>query len=291
VEWNNDSYDDVIVGDRNGFVSYFRRNSDGTLTTQPQISCAGTTIDVGANSAPVCVDWNEDGKIDLLVGNETGNIALYINDNGDSQPLFNSFVYLTSNGSNINHYRACPQVYDLNGDGKKDLLVGADNAYLYYYENTGTNSSPAFSGSVQLQSAGAPIHEYYGLRLWVNDWNGNGSPDLLTSDYNGFVRVYLAQPTGSGDTWSGISGGFAFALGGATGSPLLEAHVELPQASTTSVRVYSTDGRLVREVSAGLLAAGAHVLQLDLSGLPAGAYMLACNAGQWMGTDRTILVD
>ena len=31
---------------------------------------------------------------------------------------------------------------DVNGDGKKDLLVGSDDAYIRYYENTGTNEAP-----------------------------------------------------------------------------------------------------------------------------------------------------
>ena len=94
---------------------------------------AWATIDAGANSAPVCVDWNEDGNLDMLVGNETGNVRLYLNDGGDSDPVFSTFTNLQSGGSNILHYRNCPQVIDLNLDGKKDLLCGANDNNIYYF--------------------------------------------------------------------------------------------------------------------------------------------------------------
>jgi hypothetical protein len=48
-----------------------------------------------------------------------------------------------------------PVVYDWNGDGKKDLLVGQNNGsngYISFFENMGTDSSPFFNGSVLIQS-------------------------------------------------------------------------------------------------------------------------------------------
>ena len=186
---------DIIVGDRNGYVNYFRRTSDSpvTLTQMPKINCAGVMINVGTNSAPVVVDWNEDGELDMLLGNESpGNVRLYINDGSDSAPVFSSYSLVQSGSTAIAHYRNCPQVYDMNGDGMKDLLCGADNSNVYYYENTGTNDAPLFNGGVSIAT------KYSGMRLWIDDWNEDGLPDMLTSDYNGFVWVWIQNLTGIG---------------------------------------------------------------------------------------------
>ncbi len=290
MDWNDDSFDDIIVGDRNGYVNYFQRNSDGTLTTGPKVPCAGVIIQVGTNAAPVCVDWDEDSDIDLLVGNETGNIRLYLNDGGESVPVFSTYSTINSSGTPITHYRACPQVFDLNGDGKKDLLVGGNDAYISYYENTGTNEAPAFSGSVQIQSGGAALHEYSGVRFWVDDWNGNGSPDLITSDFDGYVRVYLANTTGISDDMTGLSPtGFSFTVSGSPGDGLFLSRIFLGSACPVELDVYSVDGRLVDSSDRGVLEAGEYTLQIDLTGMPPGVYLAHCRAGSDVAAARLVI--
>lgn len=49
-----------------------------------------------------------------------------------------------------------PVVYDWNSDGKKDILVGNkdpnSSGVISYYENIGTDTSPAFDGSSLIMS-------------------------------------------------------------------------------------------------------------------------------------------
>lgn len=193
MDWDGDGLLDIIVGDRNGYVNYFRRTSNDpiTLTEMPKISCDGVIIDVGMNSAPVVVDWNENGYLDMLVGSETGTIRLYLNDGSDSAPVFSSYTLIQNGSSNLTHYRNCPQVYDMNGDGKKDLIVGANDRNIYFYENLGTNEAPVFNGNQIIATV-----PNIGARLWIDDWNGNGLPDMLTSDFDGYVWVWLQSTTG-----------------------------------------------------------------------------------------------
>jgi hypothetical protein len=185
---------DIIVGDRNGYVNYFRRTSDSpiTLTQMPKVSCDGVMINVGSNSAPVVVDWDEDGDLDMLLGNESpGNVRVYLNDNGDSAPIFNTYSLIQNGSTAVAHYRNCPQVADMDGDGLKDLLCGANDNNVYYYQNQGTNEAPVFNGYASI------AYKYSGMRLWVDDWNQDGLPDMLTSDYNGFVWMWIQNdPTG-----------------------------------------------------------------------------------------------
>ncbi len=106
---------------------------------------------------PALGDIDNDGKIEMIVGNETGNLFLYraeniINDKPE-------FVLIDSNYQQINvgNYSA-PQLFDLDKDGKLDLIIGekgtiwrdgnrivAKKGNLNYYKNTGTLNSPVFT--------------------------------------------------------------------------------------------------------------------------------------------------
>ncbi len=199
MDYDDDGMLDLVVGDRNGYLHYYRRTSDSpiTLTQEPDLVCGGVTIDVGENSAPVCVDWDDDGNRDLLVGTQAGTVRLYMNDTIDTDPVYNVYSNLQSSGSDINLYRNCPQVCDMDQDGKKDLLCGANDYNIYYFRNTGTDANPVFSGSETIINTGSS-----GARFWVDDWNEDGLLDVLASNYNGFVQVYI-------QTGTGIAGGDA----------------------------------------------------------------------------------
>ena len=58
-------------------------------------------IEVG-HLVPCVVDWNHDGKKDLLVGQFMGGkIRLYLNQGSDEEPLFNGFEFLKAGGKEI----------------------------------------------------------------------------------------------------------------------------------------------------------------------------------------------
>lgn len=282
--------DDIIVGDRNGYITWFRRTGSGAddLTSEGHLSDASGVIDVGTNSAPVVVDWNNDGLLDLLVGNETTTqgIRLYLNSGTSSSPVLTTWTYIQSGGSDINRYRCCPQVYDLNGDGKKDLIMGENDAHIYYYENTGTDDSPAFNGFEALQSGGSPIDLYTGSRLWVDDWDSDGLPDLLVSDYDGFVYVYMAQDTGVEDfTSQGIESGFSVdpMVNPAAGAFSIKLH---GAAGTSEITVYDGAGRAVANSSAS-----SEMVTVDAGSLPAGVYTVVARNGSAVSTCRMVLTD
>jgi hypothetical protein len=68
------------------------------------IEANGSPINVGygGNASPFVVDWNGDGKQDLLVGQfDGGKVRFYANIGEDSAPVFGDFVYLQADGSDI----------------------------------------------------------------------------------------------------------------------------------------------------------------------------------------------
>jgi hypothetical protein len=88
--------------------------------------------------SPEMADWNNDGLMDLIVGQSDGRIRLFLNRGTQSCPVFRDFEYLkTNDGKEIWSWPgACicyggnpecpvPRVVDWNNDGRKDLVLGA----------------------------------------------------------------------------------------------------------------------------------------------------------------------
>lgn len=68
------------------------------------IEANGMPINVGTggNASPFMVDWNGDGRQDLLLGQYlSGKVRFYENIGEDSAPVFGDFVYLQANGTDI----------------------------------------------------------------------------------------------------------------------------------------------------------------------------------------------
>ena len=68
-----------------------------------RLTAGGEVIDVEVGHlVPCAVDWNNDGKKDLVVGQfSAGSIRLYLNDGTDSEPAFNEFSLLEAGGKPI----------------------------------------------------------------------------------------------------------------------------------------------------------------------------------------------
>ena len=68
------------------------------------IEANGTPINVGTggNASPYMIDWNGDGKQDLLLGQfNGGKVRFYVNIGANFAPEFNDFQYLQADGSDI----------------------------------------------------------------------------------------------------------------------------------------------------------------------------------------------
>jgi len=70
--------------------------------TRIQANGVNMKVDTYA-SVPCVVDWNEDGKKDLLVGCfYSGNVYRFLNSGSNSAPVFTTGIMLQADGSVIN---------------------------------------------------------------------------------------------------------------------------------------------------------------------------------------------
>ncbi|OVE76822.1 hypothetical protein BVX97_00400, partial [bacterium E08(2017)] len=80
-DWNGDAKKDLLAGDYNGNVYYYENTNtthDPVLIAGQLLTAGGSIVDVGNHSTPVIVDWNNDGCMDLVVGDAQGYVRVFL---------------------------------------------------------------------------------------------------------------------------------------------------------------------------------------------------------------------
>ena len=68
------------------------------------VQATGVDIQANAWSVSCLADWNNDGLVDLLVGektNDVGKVRVYLNEGSAAQPLFGNFSYVQSGEADL----------------------------------------------------------------------------------------------------------------------------------------------------------------------------------------------
>ncbi|HEY3129866.1 MAG TPA: FG-GAP-like repeat-containing protein, partial [Acidobacteriota bacterium] len=154
----------------------------------------------GEQSRTAVVDWNGDGRLDLIRGSGNGWVTYYENVGTNIDPVFSSRVKLQADGKEIrliNGPRDCPQgpsepnsgytapvVVDFDGDGDLDLIVGDMRGYQTYFENIGTRSQPKLAAGRLIEVDGQRRSFGWRNEIAVGDIDGDGKVEIVSTAYD-----------------------------------------------------------------------------------------------------------
>jgi uncharacterized protein (DUF2141 family) len=188
---DEDGDPDLYVGNTSGNISVFTNGGSGNFTAAPNLQAGGVDIDAGNYSIPTFADIDDDGDLDLYVGNYAGNIMVFSNNGSGS---FVSSANMQAGGSDIDvgNY-ASPIFADIDGDGDLDLYVGELDGTIKVFSN---NGSGIFTASPDLQADGATIDVGYTPTSEFYDIDEDGDLDLIVGEYNGSIKVFTNNGSG-----------------------------------------------------------------------------------------------
>lgn len=157
---------------------------------------------------PVAVDWDKDGDIDLIVGDEDGRVALVENTGKvkDRMPVFKSPAYLKQEAGNLKFGAlVTPVSVDWDDDGDEDLLCGNSAGQIGFFENLDGGNPPKWNKPVLLEADGksirimagengsiqGPCEQKWGYTTFsVADWDGDGLKDIIVNSIFGKVEWF-----------------------------------------------------------------------------------------------------
>jgi len=179
---------DLLLGDRSGAVRWVENVGTAKVPAWRERSAPVLQESPRGFSAPLLVDLDGDGDLDLLVGGGDGRIWMLRNTGSAKQPRWQleSTAYANIDvGSN-----SVPAVADIDGDGDLDLFVGNGRGLIIFYRNEGSAKEPDFRlaatrfGEIGVGGAAAPA---------FFDWNGDKLPDLVIGNREGRLALLLNE--------------------------------------------------------------------------------------------------
>jgi hypothetical protein len=197
VDYNADSLIDLVIGNyayysNAQFISSLTLYENTGTLTEPQFTLISrdwlNSSTLGLKGLyPTFGDIDSDGDLDMILGEEEGNLHLFTNSAGIGKALNLSLTSAYYQSIDLGKNSA-PQLVDVDRDNLLDLIIGNKTGYISYYKNTGSLTTATFTlqtdsfGDVNVQADG-----YY---------SGYSTPFLCETDSTHQYYLFVGSETG-----------------------------------------------------------------------------------------------
>ncbi len=187
---------DMLVGGVSGDILLYFENTGSA--SNPQFA-APITNPFGLVSidyyfpTPAFADLDDDGDMDLLVGENSGDMQYFENIGSTTNPQFALPLTNPFDLVSLDDY-VTPAFADLDDDGDNDLLIGEYSGAIHYFENTGSASNPLFAAP-QTDPFGLLISGDFDPSPAFADLDQDGDIDLLFGSYSGDFHYFKNNST------------------------------------------------------------------------------------------------
>jgi hypothetical protein len=196
---DGDGDEDMLIGVMNGYLFRYENTAGQgnamqfSVTPETLTTANGTVIDVGQYAAPQWVDLNEDGLLDLAVGEKNGNVNYFQNVGTANAPAYDFIEdslghFAATNISGVFGY-SIPHFYK-NGQNQWEVLVGTETGQINHYSVVDGN----LNGNFNLETL-----DFYGINegercaVWYEDITADGLPDLFVGQIGGGLGFYTSD--------------------------------------------------------------------------------------------------
>lgn len=251
VVGNYGKYDKSLPSLYTSFLSVYKNIGTATspafkLIEEDLAGISTLNLDLVSNKPvlgiyPTFGDLDNDGDKDMIIGDYFGNLHYFINTAGAgntanfvlSQPKYQSI--------DVGNF-ATPQLIDLNRDGKLDMVIGKENGYFSYYQNSGTLTVPSFTKITDSLGRVSTLHPTF--------FKGNSVPCVI--DVAGSYTMFAGSASGNIFKFGNIDGNLS-----GTFSRLDTNFLKINEGTNSSIFISNINNDLFKDMIIGNQAGGA----------------------------------
>ena len=152
---------------------------------------------LGGYAKPTFADLDNDGDLDLIVGESNGELSYYENIGNSKVAKWTEDTSMLSGISPRPNPK--PAFADLDDDGDFDLTIGGEDGTLFYYNNTGTPKKPVWTeenskfAEINVGGKSSPIFA---------DLDNDGDFDLTIGEHENNLNFYENTGTEKNSQWT-----------------------------------------------------------------------------------------